>query len=56
MNHFFMMVIVSLCVSLVFALLSKQTIREQLHYFATRFAAMVLFSLAFAWFMSVLPF
>ncbi len=55
MNHFVMLVILSLAVATVFALISKETRQEQLRYFLTLLLYMVVGSFVGAWVMSAIP-
>ena len=55
MNHFLALLFVSLCVSTVFTLITKERPDERIRYFLTLMGYMVLGSLAGAWVMSFLP-
>lgn len=55
MNHFLLLVLLSLCISAVFAVISREGRDEQFRYFLTLLGYMVLGSLAAAWLMYFLP-
>lgn len=55
MNHFLMLVIISLAVALVFTLISKENRSEQMRYFLKMILYMVIGSLIGAWVMSAIP-
>jgi hypothetical protein len=56
MGHFSSMVLFAFFVSIIFAILSKETLRERFRYFFKLFAAFVGLSLVAAWIMFPFPF
>ncbi len=56
MGHFSSLVLYSVLVSIVFALLTKDTQKERALYFLKMFAAFVGLSILSAWFMYLFPF
>ena len=55
MNHFLGLVLLSICISLVFSTISRDTQRERLRYFLTMMGYMVLGSLLASWLMAYVP-
>lgn len=55
MNHFVMLVFLSLAIAVVFTLISKETTEERVRYFLTLMLYMVVGSLAAGWVMSAIP-
>lgn len=55
MNHFVMLVILSLAIATVFTLVTKQAKSEQLRYFSKMLLYMVVGSLVAGWVMSAIP-
>ena len=55
MNHFTGLVLLALCVSVIFAVISRDTQGERLRYFFSLMGYMVLGSLVASWVMSVIP-
>ena len=54
-NHFFLLIVFSLCVSSVFAALSRDELREQLQLAAKMFAGLVGAAIAIGWVMYPFP-
>lgn len=55
MNHFLSLALLALCVSLVFAVIAKDSQKERVRYFLQLFGYMVLGSLVASWVMSFIP-
>lgn len=55
MNHFIGLVILSICISAVFALITKEKREEQIRYFFTLLGYLVLGSFVAAWIMWLVP-
>ncbi|HSR66295.1 MAG TPA: hypothetical protein VLU25_00010 [Acidobacteriota bacterium] len=55
MNHFISLLLLSLCIALVFATISKNTQKERARYFLQLMGYMVLGSLVASWVMSFIP-
>ncbi len=55
MNHFLGLVLLALCISLVFAAISKDTQKERVRYFLVLMGYMVIGSLLASWLMSAIP-
>lgn len=56
MGHFSSMVLFAFFVSVVFSILSKESLQERLRYFLRLFGAFVGFSILAAWIMYPFPF
>ena len=54
MSHYLMLVVLAICVAVVFALVTKDSRQERLHYLLTMLAYMVVGSLLGGWVMSLL--
>lgn len=55
MNHFLGLMLLALCISLVFAAITKETQRERVRYFFVLMGYMVVGSLVASWIMSFVP-
>ena len=55
MNHFAGLFLLALCISLVFATISKNTNRERVRYFLVLMGYMVIGSLLASWVMAAIP-
>ena len=55
MNHFFMLIVISLCIAVVFALISHERRDEQTRYFIKLLLYMVVGSVIGGWVMSAIP-
>jgi len=54
-NHFFGLIILSLCIATVFSLINRSDSKERVRYFFTLMLYMVVGSLLFAWLMYLIP-
>ncbi len=55
-NHFLLMIIFSIPVSLVFTFIAKENTKERLKYFFFLFGSFILLSIAAGWLMYPFPF
>jgi len=54
-NHFFGLLILSLCIATIFSLINRSDSKERIRYFFTLMLYMVGGSFLFAWLMSLIP-
>lgn len=55
MNHFLGLIVLALCISLVFAAISKDSQKERIRYFLVLMGYMVIGSLLASWVMAAVP-
>jgi len=54
-NHFFGLLILSLCIATIFSLINRSESKGRIRYFCTLMLYMVVGSLLFAWLMYLIP-